>query len=133
MPLFSFSRFFGDVIFYRSDQFGRHPAHKAVIRHILCHHRACGYYHIVPYGHAGQDGHIPADPHIIADSHRFGHAQVFPPSHRGNGMVDGGDQGVRTNHNIVPDTHRRTVQYGNIIVGQKFFPIKMLFPSSQLK
>ena len=41
MPLFSFSRFFGDVIFYRSDQFGRHPAHKAVIR-------ACGYYHIVP-------------------------------------------------------------------------------------
>ena len=60
MPLFSFSRFFGDVIFYRSDQLGRHPAHKAVIRHILCHHRTCGYYHIVPYGHAGQDGHIPA-------------------------------------------------------------------------
>lgn len=48
MPLFSFSRFFGDVIFYRSDQLGRHPAHKAVIRHILCHHRACGHYHIVP-------------------------------------------------------------------------------------
>ncbi len=48
MPLFSFSHFFGDVIFYRSDQFGRHPAHKAVIRHILCHHRACGHYHIVP-------------------------------------------------------------------------------------
>mgnify|MGYP003367678560 FL=1 len=48
MPLFSFSHFFGDVIFYRSDQLGRHPAHKAVIRHILCHHRACGHYHIVP-------------------------------------------------------------------------------------
>ncbi len=48
MPLFSFSHFFGDVIFYRSDQLGRHPAHKAVIRHILCYHRACGYYHIVP-------------------------------------------------------------------------------------
>lgn len=133
MPLFLFSRFFGDVIFYRSDQLGRHPAHKAVIRHILCHHRACGYYHIVPYGHAGQDGHIPADPHIIADSHRFGHAQVFPPSHRGDGMVDGGNQGVWTNHNIVPDTHRRTVQYGNIIVGQKVLSNKMLFPSSQLK
>ena len=31
MPLFSFSRFFGDVIFYRSDQLGRHPTHKAVM------------------------------------------------------------------------------------------------------
>lgn len=79
MPFFSFPCFFGDVIFYRSDQLGRHSAHKAVIRHILCHHRACGHYHIVPYGYAGQDGHIPANTHIVADGHRLGYTQVPPP------------------------------------------------------